>query len=106
MSTSRRCVSGWRILSIDLMRNYWWKAIPIAANWKVAQEAFFEGYHVPATHPQLEKLGAEVIWGDRPESTIEFAHKNVFYDAWPKGHGRFYGKKTPMAGDTKRLGRR
>jgi hypothetical protein len=86
------------------MRNYWWKAIPVESNWKVAQEAFFEGYHVPATHPQLEVLGAEVIWGDRPESTIEFGHKNVFYDAWPKGHGRFYGKKTPMSGDVKRHG--
>jgi nitrite reductase/ring-hydroxylating ferredoxin subunit len=91
-------------LSIDLMRNYWWKAIPIAANWKVAQEAFFEGYHFPATHPQLEKLGAEVIYGDRDVNTIEFAHKNVFYDAFPKGHGRFYGKKTPMTGDVKRMG--
>jgi phenylpropionate dioxygenase-like ring-hydroxylating dioxygenase large terminal subunit len=37
-------------LSIDLMRHYWWKSIPIPANWKVAQEAFFEAYHVPATH--------------------------------------------------------
>ena len=92
------------ILSIDLMRNYWWKALPIAANWKIAQEAFFEGYHVPATHPQLETLGAEVIWGDRPASTIEFAHKNVFYDAWPRGHGRFYGNKTPMTGNVNRFG--
>ena len=73
------------ICGIDLMRNYWWKAIPSASNWKVAQEAFFEGYHVPATHPQLEKLGAEVIYGDRPESSIEFAHKNVYYDALQKG---------------------
>lgn len=89
------------VLAIDQMRHYWWKAIPVASNWKVAQEAFFEGYHVPATHPQLEKRGAEVIYGDLPESEIEFAHKNVFYDAWPKGHGRFYGKKTPMAGNVK-----
>jgi len=89
------------VLSIDQMRHYWWKAIPVAANWKVAQEAFFEGYHVPATHPQLEKRGAEVIYGDLPESEIEFAHKNVFYDAWPQGHGRFYGKKTPMSGHVK-----
>lgn len=87
------------ILAIDQMRHYWWKAIPIASNWKVAQEAFFEGYHVPATHPQLEKLGAEVIWGDRPVDSIEFNHVNVRYDAWPKGHGRFYGVKTPMKGD-------
>src|SRR5215831_539218 len=91
-------------LAIDQMRNYWWKAIPVAANWKVAQEAFFEGYHVPATHPQLEKQGAEVIYGDLPESAIEFAHKYVAYDAWEKGHGRFYGKKTPMKGDVKGTG--
>jgi hypothetical protein len=83
------------------MHNYWWKALPIRSNWKVAQEAFFEGYHVPATHPQLETLGAEVIWGDRPASTVEFSHKNVVYDAWPQGHGRFYGKKTAMAGHVK-----
>jgi nitrite reductase/ring-hydroxylating ferredoxin subunit len=92
-------------LSIEHMRHYWWKAITVPANWKVAQEAFFEGYHVPATHPQLEKLGAEVIWGDRSEDSIEFSHKNVFYDAWAKGHGRFYGgKKTPMAGHVKGQG--
>ena len=89
------------LLSIDQMRHYWWKAIPVAANWKVAQEAFFEAYHVPATHPQLEKRGAEMIYGDLPESEVEFVHKNVVYDAWPKGHGRFYGKKTPMAGHVK-----
>jgi phenylpropionate dioxygenase-like ring-hydroxylating dioxygenase large terminal subunit len=98
-------VRNWlEILGIELMRNYWWKAIPVPANWKVAQEAFFEGYHVPATHPQLEKAGAEVIWGDRDASTVQYAHKNVFYDAWPKGHGRFYGKATPMSGAVKRLG--
>lgn len=90
---------------IELMRHYWWKAIPVPSNWKVAQEAFFEGYHVPATHPQLEKAGAEVIYGDRDESTIEYAHKNVLYEAWPRGHGRFYGgKKTPMQGDVRRFG--
>ena len=27
------------------------------------QEAFFEAYHVPATHPQLEKVGRDVIYG-------------------------------------------
>jgi nitrite reductase/ring-hydroxylating ferredoxin subunit len=91
-------------LALDQMRNYWWKAIHVASNWKVAQEAFFEGYHVPATHPQLEKQGAEVIYGDLPESAIEFSHKYVAYDAWPKGHGRFYGKKTPMKGDVKGTG--
>jgi phenylpropionate dioxygenase-like ring-hydroxylating dioxygenase large terminal subunit len=86
-------------LQIGLMRHYWWKAIPIQSNWKVAQEAFFEGYHVPATHSQLEKVGAEVIYGDLPASEITFAHVNIGCEAFGHGHGRFFGgKKTPMAG--------
>jgi len=84
-------------LAVGDMHHYWWKSLPVQANWKVAQEAFFEGYHVPATHPQLEKLGAEVIYGDLADT--DFVHRYVAYDAYPHGHGRFYGgKKTPMAG--------
>jgi phenylpropionate dioxygenase-like ring-hydroxylating dioxygenase large terminal subunit len=84
-------------LAVAEMHNYWWKSIPIAANWKVAQEAFFEAFHVPATHPQLEKGGAEVVRGNRDDA--EFTHRYVNYEIYPHGHGRFYGgKKTPMAG--------
>ena len=84
-------------LAIGDMHHYWWKSISVPANWKVAQEAFFEAFHVPATHPQLEKAGAEMIFGDRKD--VEFSHRNVSYDVYPHGHGRFYGgKKTPMAG--------
>jgi phenylpropionate dioxygenase-like ring-hydroxylating dioxygenase large terminal subunit len=86
-------------LAIGEMRHYWWKAIPVAANWKVAQEAFFEGYHVPATHPQLEPKAADFIYGEQAGVDIQFAHWNVDYDAFPRGHGRFYGKKTPMSGN-------
>jgi phenylpropionate dioxygenase-like ring-hydroxylating dioxygenase large terminal subunit len=87
-------------LALDQMHHYWWKSIPVPANWKVAQEAFFEGYHVPATHPQLEKEGAEAVRGER--SPGYFAHHNVEYEAWDYGHGRFYGgKKTPMAGNVR-----
>ena len=86
-------------MAIADMHHYWWKSIPVAANWKVAQEAFFETYHVPATHPQLEKTGAEVIFGNRED--VEFMHRDVAYDVFAHGHGRFYGgKKTPMAGHT------
>lgn len=85
-------------LAISEMRNYWWKAIPVPANWKVAQEAFFEGYHVPATHPQLEPAAAEVIYKGRPESEVEYTHTNIYTEAWPRGHGRFAGTKTPMRG--------
>jgi len=84
-------------LAIADMHHYWWKSIAIPANWKVAQEAFFEAFHVPATHPQLEKGGAEVILGKRDDA--EFTHRYVNYEVFPHGHGRFFGgKKTPMAG--------
>lgn len=84
-------------LAIGDMHHYWWKSIAVPANWKVAQEAFFEAFHVPATHPQLEKTGAEVILGKRDNA--EFTHRYVTYDAYSHGHGAFYGgKKTPMAG--------
>jgi phenylpropionate dioxygenase-like ring-hydroxylating dioxygenase large terminal subunit len=84
-------------LAIGQMHHYWWKSLTIPANWKVAQEAFFEAFHVPATHPQLEKGGAEVIMGKRDDA--EFTHRYVNYEVFPHGHGRFFGgKKTPMAG--------
>jgi phenylpropionate dioxygenase-like ring-hydroxylating dioxygenase large terminal subunit len=86
-------------LAIGEMRHYWWKEIPVAANWKVAQEAFFEGYHVPATHPQLEPKAADFIYGQQTGREVEFAHWNVGYEAFPRGHGRFYGIKSPMAGN-------
>jgi len=86
-------------LAIGDMHHYWWKAIPVPANWKVAQEAFFETYHVPATHPQLETQAAKFIFGDQAGAQVQFFHENVAYDALPHGHGRFYaGKNTPMAG--------
>ena len=86
-------------LAIGDMGNYWWKSIPIPSNWKVAQEAFFETYHVPATHPQLEKPAAAVIFGEEEVKDFPFNHRNVAYDAFPNGHGRFYaGANTAMAG--------
>ncbi|MDR3417285.1 MAG: aromatic ring-hydroxylating dioxygenase subunit alpha [Nevskia sp.] len=92
-------------LAIGEMHHYWWKALPVPANWKVAQEAFFEGYHVPATHPQLEPSAAEIIYDGipGPDSEAGFQHRNVVYEVFEHGHGRFYGgKKTPMAGHVKR----
>ncbi len=83
--------------AIGQMRHYWWKSIRIPANWKVAQEAFMEAYHVPATHPQLDEVGREIVFGDRPGG--EMGHHNVHYEAMPNGHGRFFaGPKKPMTG--------
>jgi phenylpropionate dioxygenase-like ring-hydroxylating dioxygenase large terminal subunit len=87
-------------LAIGDMHHYWWKSIPVPSNWKVAQEAFFEGYHVPATHPQLEKAASEVIYGSRSAADTPFNHHNVSYDAFPYGHGRFYAaQKSPFKGN-------
>lgn len=92
-------------LNIKEMRHYWWKSIPIPANWKVAQEAFFEGYHVPATHPQLEEAAARFIYGEEiKEEFTEFNHHNVDYETFPRGHGRFYaGRASNYQGNVKRF---
>jgi len=59
---------------------------------------------VQATHPQLEKAGSEVIYGNRSEAQVQFMHRNVEYESYPRGHGRFYGgRKTPMHGNVQPL---
>src|SRR3546814_10679189 len=83
------------------MRHYWWKALPIPSNWKVAQEAFFEGYHVPATHPQLEPHSADFIYKQTPDAKPYFNHWHVAYETYAHGHGSFFGKNTPMKGDVR-----
>jgi phenylpropionate dioxygenase-like ring-hydroxylating dioxygenase large terminal subunit len=86
-------------LGLGLMHHYWWKSLKVPSNWKVAQEAFHEAYHLPATHPQLDAAGREVIYGDRKDAP--WGHLNVSYETFANGHGRFYGgARTPMQGYT------
>jgi phenylpropionate dioxygenase-like ring-hydroxylating dioxygenase large terminal subunit len=33
----------------------WWYGSVLPADWKVAMEAFMEGYHTMKTHPQLQR---------------------------------------------------
>ncbi len=69
---------------VDDLRVYWWKEAIIPCNWKLAQEAFHEGWHVMATHPQLT-LGAGENY--RPDGAEVTAFEN--------GHSRFQGRQEP-----------
>jgi len=42
--------------NIDKLKMDWWYATELPTNWKLAMEAFQEGYHVMRTHPQIEAL--------------------------------------------------
>lgn len=48
-------------LRVADMRVDWWKAVRLDANWKMAIEAFMEGWHLMATHPQAV-MGAGEDW--------------------------------------------
>jgi len=66
-------------LLIDRMRVYWWNRTILPANWKVAQEAFLEGYHTPGTHPQLPQFA--------PDGAM--VHQGLRYDVYDGGHTTF-----------------
>jgi nitrite reductase/ring-hydroxylating ferredoxin subunit len=66
-------------LGVDRMRVRWWKSVVLNANWKLAQEAFMEGFHVMQTHPQLS-LGLP----DDPDAQMYEVHAN--------GHSHFQNR--------------
>jgi len=75
----------------DRMRFRFYATFRLPCNWKVAQEAFDEGYHVAATHPQLlENMGDDY--------TRSFAHGR---------HGMFVYPyaRAPMGQHSPRLNR-
>ncbi len=43
-------LDAWKVGS---MRTEWWHAFRLPVNWKLAEEAFLEQYHVIETHPEL-----------------------------------------------------
>jgi phenylpropionate dioxygenase-like ring-hydroxylating dioxygenase large terminal subunit len=65
------------------MRYRWYTEVKFPVNWKVALEAFMEGYHVAATHPQLLPYGGN----DYTQSFAQGKHAHFGYwkDATPLG---------------------
>jgi len=63
-------VQNWRVK--------WWQETILNANWKMAQEAFMEGWHVMRTHPQLTMGAGEAAPPDKS-----------LYRTYPNGHCSF-----------------
>ena len=53
----RECIEPFATMldawKVESLRTEWWYACRLPVNWKLAQEAFMEQYHVVETHPQL-----------------------------------------------------
>jgi len=81
-------------LALGHMHHYWWKRVEGPANWKVAQEAFHETYHVAATHPQLDDGGSRVIYEDADLAQNPMIHASCQYEVYENGHGRFWDEPT------------
>lgn len=65
-------LDAWKVESL---RTEWWYACRLPVNWKLAQQAFQEMYHVVVTHPQL------VIPGMRYGAPVDTDDERHFIDA-------------------------
>ncbi|HEX7876776.1 MAG TPA: aromatic ring-hydroxylating dioxygenase subunit alpha [Sphingobium sp.] len=72
------------IRNVDQLKMEWWYATELPTNWKLAMEAFQEGYHTMRTHPQLHALSAFNPYGSDAEQPAAMrdldarGHVNLF----------------------------
>ena len=74
----------------EKMRYRWYKSVRLPCNWKVALEAFSEGYHVFGTHPQLLETQ-----GDDTTRSVTFGKHGMFGYPAP---ARLMGAPSPRTG--------
>jgi len=81
---------------LEQMRYRWYLELHLPCNWKVALEAFMEGYHVAGTHPQLLPVQGE-------DYTQSYAHgKHSHFGYWEPSPGagpRAMGGPSPRLKD-------
>ena len=54
--------------NLEHLKMEWWYETVLPTNWKLAMEAFMEGYHTMRTHPQLHALSTFNPYGADPEN--------------------------------------
>jgi phenylpropionate dioxygenase-like ring-hydroxylating dioxygenase large terminal subunit len=71
-------LDAWKVESL---RTEWWYACRLPVNWKLAQEAFMEQYHVMTTHPQLvipgrygRRAGAAIDPREYVDADLRYLH--------------------------------
>jgi len=69
-------LDAWKVESL---RTEWWYACRLPVNWKLAEEAFMEMYHVVQTHPQLVIPGRYGLRDAEPVDPRAFIDADIHY---------------------------
>jgi phenylpropionate dioxygenase-like ring-hydroxylating dioxygenase large terminal subunit len=79
----RQCIEPFATMmeawKVESFRTEWWYSFRIPANWKLAEAAFMEQYHVIETHPQLVIPGRYAPRDGGPMDTRTFIDSELHY---------------------------